>query len=312
MKVCILNNWINTKQWWFYKLFDEIFNGTLELVNDPINCDILLHSVFGNDESYKHSKAKYKILFSHECRFYIDIFNEREQYSDFTITYKPNSKTNIRVPLWYCWIDWWNEQNKDELIQVCAQSHHYIGKNFLQEEFVPTPENIKSNLYSGENVVNRDNFCCMLVGNKEPDSIQTRGNIYNLISQQISPIVGYGLAFNNRFEGNKIDLLRNFRFNVCYENSNQKGYVTEKLFDAKFAGCIPLYWGDPLYSKIDFNEKCFINRLDFDSDFDFIQQISKLEKDKSYFVSVCEEPLFTENQYPNLESIFERVKEFVR
>lgn len=34
-------------------------------------------------------------------------------------------------------------------------------------------------------------------------------------------------------------------FNVCTENSAHEGYITEKLFEALWSGCIPLYWGDP-------------------------------------------------------------------
>ena len=37
--------------------------------------------------------------------------------------------------------------------------------------------------------------------------------------------------------------LRQFFFNICPENSNSYGYVTEKIFEAISAGCIPIYWG---------------------------------------------------------------------
>ncbi len=41
----------------------------------------------------------------------------------------------------------------------------------------------------------------------------------------------------------KIDYLKDFQFNICPENSDRQGYVTEKLFQAIEAGCIPIYWG---------------------------------------------------------------------
>ena len=37
--------------------------------------------------------------------------------------------------------------------------------------------------------------------------------------------------------------MRSFRYNICPENSNAMGYVTEKLFQSIQAGCIPIYWG---------------------------------------------------------------------
>jgi alpha(1,3/1,4) fucosyltransferase len=45
------------------------------------------------------------------------------------------------------------------------------------------------------------------------------------------------------YNDNKLDYLKQFKFNLCPENSNSSGYVTEKIFDAISAGCIPIYWG---------------------------------------------------------------------
>ena len=312
MKIHISNNWCNTKHFFLYKLLDKFYNGGVELTPDPINCDIFIHSVFGNDDFYKTTKAKYKIFNIWEGRFYLQIAKERLKYSDLSISHMPTENNNLRVPLWYSWIDWWNENSSDELNQICYQSHHYIGKNLLPDSFVPSPENIKNNIYSSESVYCRPNFAAMLVGNMESDSLKVRVQIFNDITSNVEQVHGYGLAFNNRFEGNKIDLLTNYRFNICYENDIQLGYTSEKLFDAKFSGCIPLYFGDADYSKKDFNQKCFRNRLDFDNNYDFIQDIKKLNSDKNYFIDVCNEPLFNENQYPSLDYIFEKFNEVLK
>lgn len=45
------------------------------------------------------------------------------------------------------------------------------------------------------------------------------------------------------FKQNKHQYLKQFKFNLCPENTNHKGYVTEKIFDAMWSGCIPIYWG---------------------------------------------------------------------
>ncbi len=41
----------------------------------------------------------------------------------------------------------------------------------------------------------------------------------------------------------KLRYLRQYPFNICPENSDCPGYVTEKIFHAIASGCIPLYWG---------------------------------------------------------------------
>ena len=42
----------------------------------------------------------------------------------------------------------------------------------------------------------------------------------------------------------KLETLAGYRFCFCYENfSSPSGWITEKIFDAMFAGCVPVYWG---------------------------------------------------------------------
>lgn len=48
----------------------------------------------------------------------------------------------------------------------------------------------------------------------------------------------------------KRTVLRQYRFCICYENAVYPGYVTEKMLDAMFAGCIPIYQGDPEVTRL--------------------------------------------------------------
>ena len=44
--------------------------------------------------------------------------------------------------------------------------------------------------------------------------------------------------------GSKIPIYKNYRFSLCFENTlNSPGFITEKIFDSFFAGCIPVYLG---------------------------------------------------------------------
>lgn len=318
MKIAIINNWCNTEQFFIFKLLKQLFPDS-ELTQDPINCDILIHSVFGNDQSYKNTKAKYKILTSWETRFYIDIFNDRLPYSNIVISYHPTNIENnfYRLPLWYQWIDWWNENSSSEVNQICGQSHHYIGGGQLPSWFVPNPINITKKRYPAEYVWERQYFCVMLVGNMEPECVAPRQEIYNELQKlsqtpNIKPVHGFGLAFNNRVELNKIILIQNYQANCCYENSIHLGYCTEKLFDAMFAGCLPIYSGDPTYSKKDFNCNRFINRQDYTSTSDYIKAIKYIMNDKSMFMDIINEPMFTENQIPSLDGIYQFLQDKIK
>ncbi|KKP27048.1 MAG: hypothetical protein UR12_C0033G0003 [candidate division TM6 bacterium GW2011_GWF2_30_66] len=75
-----------------------------------------------------------------------------------------------------------------------------------------------------------------------------------------------GLKNYRGYVNSKVDCMKNYRFCYAYENMcNVKGYVTEKIFNAFTAGCVPIYWGaDNITDYIPKN--CFIDRRDFTSD----------------------------------------------
>uniref|UniRef100_UPI0015E689B1 glycosyltransferase family 10 domain-containing protein n=1 Tax=Helicobacter pylori TaxID=210 RepID=UPI0015E689B1 len=84
----------------------------------------------------------------------------------------------------------------------------------------------------------------------------------------IEPVTGGGavkntLGYNVK---NKSEFLSQYKFNLCFENTQGYGYVTEKIIDAYFSHTIPIYWGSPSVAK-DFNPKSFVNVCDF-KDFD--------------------------------------------
>ena len=63
----------------------------------------------------------------------------------------------------------------------------------------------------------------------------------------------------------KLRTIGQYRFAVCYENSRLPGYVSEKIFDCLFAGCVPVYLGEPDLARF-IPEGCYISRASFGSD----------------------------------------------
>jgi hypothetical protein len=48
----------------------------------------------------------------------------------------------------------------------------------------------------------------------------------------------------------KHEVLSRYKFSLCFENMSMQGYVTEKIFDCFYTGCIPIYLGAKNISKI--------------------------------------------------------------
>ena len=71
-----------------------------------------------------------------------------------------------------------------------------------------------------------------------------------------------------RYKGpveSKNEVLKGYKFAICYENAQMiPGYITEKIFDCFFAGCVPVYWGAPNITE-HIPEDCFIDRTKFNT-----------------------------------------------
>jgi hypothetical protein len=82
----------------------------------------------------------------------------------------------------------------------------------------------------------------------------------------------YGRVLNNRplpgpdlGSASKLALLSGYRFNLAFENSLCRDYVTEKLYDPLRAGCVPVYFGAPNVSSFVPGERCCIYVGDYES-----------------------------------------------
>ncbi|WQV85407.1 fucosyltransferase [Helicobacter pylori] len=113
---------------------------------------------------------------------------------------------------------------------------------------------------------------------------------------------------------NKNEFLSQYKFNLCFENSQGYGYVTEKILDAYFSHTIPIYWGSPSVAK-DFNPKSFVNVHDFNNFDEAIDYIRYLHTHQNAYLDMLyENPLNTIDGkagfYQNLS--FEKILDFFK
>ncbi len=85
----------------------------------------------------------------------------------------------------------------------------------------------------------------------------------------------------------KIELLSQFKFSICFENTSANGYITEKIFDCFKARCVPIYWGAPNITTY-INKNCFIDFrefVDYEKLLKYLRSISEKEYD-SYIKNI--------------------------
>ncbi len=78
----------------------------------------------------------------------------------------------------------------------------------------------------------------------------------------------------------KKEVLDKYKFSICYENVRDiPGYISEKIFDCFFAGCVPIYWGaNNIENHIP--STCYIDKRNFDTYEELYKFISNMSDDK--------------------------------
>lgn len=171
------------------------------------------------------------------------------------------------------------------------------GKHFIKINF-PNPLHV----HGVDGFAARDRFCCLIAGNKtlsgqdERDLYKERISAIRWFENHAPqdfylygvdwdiPVVAPGLpgkiqrrlwrnltkiiklrpfpSYRGRVQ-HKREVLRHTRFAICYENVRDlPGYITEKMFDCFFSGCVPVYWGASNITDY-IPADCFIDRRQF-------------------------------------------------
>ncbi|MDQ1186569.1 hypothetical protein QE408_003712 [Agrobacterium larrymoorei] len=130
---------------------------------------------------------------------------------------------------------------------------------------------------------------CNFSANKtssHPDELYTaRIKTINFLEQHcLEDFDHYGARWTSEYKSwrgtvdNKLATMSNYRFNLCYENAkNLRGYLTEKIFDAFNAGCVPIYLGAPDIEDM-IPSNTFIDRRKFTSDVELLEFLRRVDE----------------------------------
>ena len=153
--------------------------------------------------------------------------------------------------------------------------------------------------------LSRQKFCAFIVRNGH--SVRTK--FMNMLSQYRKVDCAGTFMNNTGFLAPEGDVdyrlfLQEYKFIICFENTKQTNYVTEKLFNAYMGGCIPIYWGSDQVKEW-FNPKAFLtldctestNSLETSMQM-LVEKIRILDTNPELYAAMQQEPLLRSRDIP--------------
>lgn len=308
MKVLKLSYiWLpNFKETLIFHLIKSVSKKEVKIVH-PSKCDLLIIGP-GDVFSLKRNlfnRLKKKFFPNIESYFpNLDIYSLKRKIKPIRVSFATESVRNnfinsdfsissdmgvfgsnhLRFPYWKDHLDWSHEGIFRSINEGNAQrfgSYHRIDD--LMEP-------------QGNTFLQKKDTCIFSSHLDEP-----RKSIYLQFSKNFK-VDGYGPYFNKKlFNHNsssfkKYEVMKNYSFNLCPENTIYPGCYSEKVTDAFVGKCLPISCMDNNVNE-DFNEKAFVNLNNFF--FDNFVSIMNLLKDPSFLKKFTSEPLLKKK--PNLE-----------
>ena len=204
----------------FIKLFEKVFQQSIEISNNIDECELLLESIFSSDTRLFDKEWKYTFMFhgESECNVTSRLGHNMDRLSKYNCVLcgERNNLNIVNVPLYvpylYC----------NNLIDR-LQSNQMVCEK-------PRPSKNICAIISNPNAPIRNRFLERL---EKLIPIDYAGSYKNNMPRIGGPYNSSELT----------DFISQYKFIVSMENSRDDTYITEKIINGFSAGIVPIYWG---------------------------------------------------------------------
>lgn len=253
------------------KDLNYLSENNIELTEDISEADILI------SQNYKHLK-KYIWIYLRKKNYLIWTLEPR-----FDVSFSSTRK--ILFGSHNC--HFMNIYTNDVFTSVGAFHTRIISNNIktLPENFKLTKKKVVAlmSYYDGINAsaVMRDSINIDLIALRS--KIALYGNqrgVLNIYGKGWPGNISKEDSRNGDWPSRKAEILADYNFNLCFENTVATNYVTEKIWDSIGNYCLPIYYGKGTNIYSLFPENSFIDYSDFESPeqlFDYIEAMSDNE-----------------------------------
>jgi len=191
---------------------------------------------------------------------------------DYAVGFKRDSDKTLYFPIWLMFLFNGTESRK----QIYDKVREINTKQYKKTKFCALVANHDHVFDYGDKKW----------GKQHVPNVRTK--LFDMVSK-IEHVNAPSKLFHNddnlkgKYKDNKKAYLREFKFTICPENTKGEGYITEKLFEAFEAGCIPIYWGvvpEEIQEFVNPDSYLYYNGK---NEKEIVAEIKKLNEDEDYY-----------------------------
>lgn len=270
--------WRGADKHWTWQKYHDYFERLFHRVSGNYD-KIIVYSVFGDPPTREQRLADPKVLYVQ--------FSGEAYYSDpsrFDVNLLPHK----------------TESNGDHVIIP-----HTLGGQRLYVYNYPLEYFYSPRNYETDRAMHKDmhsKFCSFIVSN---GTATERVRFFEELNKHIPVDSCGGHLRNVSFEIPEFEtptyftFMSQYKFNICFENTRQDYYFTEKMINAYYGRCVPIYYGCPQVPEfINLDAIVYIDDASDEGLKQGVARVLELHNDPAKYRAVYEQPLFKHGKVP--------------
>ena len=195
----------------------------------------------------------------------------------------------------------------------CGDRHLWYPYGFVDVKKIRKLESDKRSI-SDDILAEKVNFCDFIYSHSDMFGAW-RDKAYDAFNEY-RPVLSAGSYRNNMPKSEKVTMTNKFfiqktcKFSIAFEGFSERGYISEKIFDAYRANTIPIYYGNSETVKDILNPKSYINISDYGNDMKkVLDRVKYLDSNDDRYISMLNEPVFINHNY--FDEMYSKLEKFL-
>lgn len=297
----------NNGQHSWMNYFEFILSKKYNVIIDPFNPDIVIHSDLNYNESQIDTYTNQLPTKHHQSDRNKKFLYVSGEVADFF------SSLNLNENQWAL------GYNKFQHERYMRQPSGVFDLWTLYNEsrLVDSPLNWLTQKRNFDTISNRNIGFCSITQASNNDF---RGQVFDKLSEykevsssgpwrqtihgegELNKYQWQNSIYTGRIDGltyrEKIGFFQKYKFNMSIHYTNTDYILQEKLYHAFFSGAIPIFFGNKYISEEGFNPESFINLHDFTDLNDFLSLVKEIDNNQTLYRKYIESPIFVDNKLP--------------